>query len=39
VRSLQSAHGLVPDGIVGPETLLALAADAPGGPRLRRRLG
>ncbi|MCK7594431.1 ExeA family protein [Pseudomarimonas salicorniae] len=38
VRSLQAAHGLVPDGIVGPETLLALAADQPGGPRLRTRL-
>ena len=38
VRSLQASHGLVPDGIVGPETLLALAADIPGGPRLRRRL-
>lgn len=38
VRSLQAAHGLLPDGIVGPETLLALAADQPGGPRLRTRL-
>jgi general secretion pathway protein A len=38
VRSLQAAHGLVPDGIVGQETLLALAADEDGGPRLRTRL-
>lgn len=38
VRSLQAAHGLVPDGIVGQETLLALAADERGGPRLRTRL-
>jgi general secretion pathway protein A len=38
VRRLQAAHGLVPDGIVGPETLLALASDEPGGPRLRRNL-
>jgi len=38
VRSLQAAHGLIPDGIVGPETLLALSSHTPGGPRLRRRL-
>lgn len=38
VRRLQSAHGLLPDGIVGPETLLALTARDPDGPRLRRRL-
>ncbi|HET6603346.1 MAG TPA: AAA family ATPase [Xanthomonadaceae bacterium] len=38
VRSLQAAHGLVPDGIVGPETLLAIAARERGGPRLRRSL-
>jgi general secretion pathway protein A len=38
VRRLQAAHGLVPDGIVGPETLFALTARAPEGPRLRRSL-
>ena len=38
VRRLQSSHGLVPDGVVGPETLLALTSDARGGPRLRRTL-
>jgi general secretion pathway protein A len=38
VRQLQAAHGLVPDGIVGPESLLALTADESGGPRLRRNL-
>jgi general secretion pathway protein A len=38
IRSLQAAHGLIPDGIVGPETLLALSSREPGGPRLRRRL-
>jgi general secretion pathway protein A len=39
VRRLQAAHGLMPDGIVGPESLLALTTDVPGGPRLRRNLG
>lgn len=36
VRRLQAAHGLVPDGIVGPETLLAATSHKAGGPRLRR---
>jgi general secretion pathway protein A len=36
VRRLQAAHGLVPDGIVGPETLFALTAHDETGPRLRR---
>ncbi len=38
VRRLQLAHGLLPDGIVGPETLFALTTDQRGGPRLRRKL-
>ncbi|GAB2650905.1 ExeA family protein [Arenimonas aestuarii] len=38
VRRLQDAHGLVPDGVVGPETLMALAARENEGPRLRRVL-
>ena len=38
VRRLQTAHGLVADGIVGPETLFALTARDPDGPRLRRSL-
>jgi general secretion pathway protein A len=38
VRRLQSAHGLVPDGIIGPETLFALDARDEEGPRLRRSL-
>ena len=38
VRRLQIAHGLVADGVIGPETLLALAARDSEGPQLRRGL-
>lgn len=38
VRTLQNANGLVPDGIVGPETMLAVTGIDEDGPRLRRRL-
>ncbi len=38
VRDVQSRFGLVPDGIVGPETELALASRDPGGPVLARDL-
>jgi general secretion pathway protein A len=38
VRRFQLSYGLTPDGIVGPETLLALTAYQPGGPRLTRRV-
>lgn len=38
VRRLQTARGLIPDGIVGLETLLALTADSGSGPELRRSL-
>lgn len=38
VRNLQLAYGLAPDGIVGPETLLAVAALREPGPELRRQL-
>ncbi len=38
VRALQNATGLVPDGIVGQETLLAVAGIDEDGPRLRRRM-
>ncbi len=38
VRRVQTAHGLRPDGVVGPETLLALTADDGEGPQLRRQL-
>ena len=37
VWRFQRAHGLTADGVVGPETLMALAADEPG-PRLARVL-
>jgi general secretion pathway protein A len=36
VRDVQEEFGLVPDGIVGPETQFALAARERGGPRLVR---
>ncbi len=38
VRKLQSAYGLATDGIVGPETLFALAALSPDGPHLARNV-
>jgi general secretion pathway protein A len=38
VRRLQTAHGLVADGVIGPETLLALSSRESQGPRLRRGL-
>ncbi|HEU0152723.1 MAG TPA: AAA family ATPase [Arenimonas sp.] len=38
VRRLQTAHGLAADGVVGPETLLALGSGDGDGPRLRRAL-
>ena len=38
VRRLQATHGLVADGVIGPETLLALAAHEDGGPQLRTEL-
>ncbi len=37
VRRFQADRGLLSDGVIGPETLLALAADEPG-PRLQRVL-
>jgi general secretion pathway protein A len=37
IRSFQSAHGLLADGIVGPETRFALSAGGPG-PRLLQEL-
>ena len=37
VRDFQASRGLVSDGVIGPETLMALATrDA--GPRLRTQL-
>ncbi|HEY8009800.1 MAG TPA: AAA family ATPase [Rudaea sp.] len=38
VRKLQSAYGIKPDAIVGPETLFALSALDPAGPHLARTL-
>ena len=38
VRRVQTAHGLVADGVIGPETLLALSSGDSDGPRLRRVL-
>lgn len=38
VRSLQGATGLLPDGIVGPETLMAVSAIGRDAPRLGRGL-
>lgn len=38
VRRVQSQYGLLPDGIVGPETQLVLASRDPQGPRLVRSL-
>lgn len=38
IRRLQTLHGLVADGVVGPETLLALSSTEDHGPRLRRSL-
>jgi general secretion pathway protein A len=36
VQRLQMAHGLIPDGIAGPETLLAAQSRVQSGPHLRR---
>ncbi len=36
VRRLQMAHGLIPDGIAGPETLLAAQSREQAGPHLRK---
>jgi general secretion pathway protein A len=38
VRRLQTAHGLVADGVIGPETLLALSSADEEGPHLRTGL-
>ncbi len=38
VRKLQTAYGIQPDAIVGPETLFALSALDPAGPHLARTL-
>jgi general secretion pathway protein A len=37
VRRFQAEHGLAPDGVVGPQTRFAIAANAPG-PRLLEEL-
>lgn len=38
IRKLQTAYGIKPDGIVGPETLFALSALDPSGPHLMRNV-
>ena len=38
VKQLQAAHGLAVDGLLGPETLLALSSRDEDGPQLRRSL-
>jgi len=38
VKRVQALYDLLPDGVVGPETLLALVADDGDGPQLRTRL-
>jgi general secretion pathway protein A len=38
VRRVQASHGLVPDGVVGPETLFAMVSRERVGPRLRKQL-
>lgn len=38
VKRVQALYDLLPDGIVGPETLLALVAEDGEGPQLRTRL-
>jgi general secretion pathway protein A len=38
LRRVQTAHGLVADGLIGPETLMALSSGDSDGPRLRRVL-
>jgi general secretion pathway protein A len=37
VRTFQQSRGLATDGVIGPETLLALGAQDPG-PRLKTQL-
>lgn len=38
VRRVQTMHGLAADGVIGPETLMALSSGDSDGPRLRRVL-